>query len=402
MALQQGRDIPVSYKLQAALGTEEPAGAGATKFIYKDGSPGFQMPQHALITSTSNFGDGMTTRGRKGTYEVPGTMNWEGLSGDGHDLLYEMYWRKTHAAAATIDETDLSSATLSVASNVITFSAGDVITAGVSALDVVVFASGLDAADNGKILRVKAVTATSITVHETLTNVAGPVASYSFTRGKKLLQGTQTDRIITIDEYMENIDQSYVIHDIKGNAINFSLTENSTLDINASMLGTAGDPKATGSSPHFTSPTEPTNTNSLAFLDACFAIAGGPTLFVTGFSLSLNTNAQTGKFANKTGKSPDVFQGNGKPGGQWSMAVEDFALLTSAASETQIDFMATFLDPNGTGYRHLAVTNAIQTNGQFGALGNDGPIIQTFDLDIGRDAQGGAFDRTGIKMLSAA
>lgn len=403
MALQQSRDTVVSYKLQAALGTEEPSGSGATKWLYKEGSPGFTPQAATLINSTTNYGDGMKTRGRRGTFNCPGQLNWEALSGDGHDLLYESMWRNTHSAAVTVTETEMSSDTLAVASNVITFTGGggSLITELIAPGDVVIFASGLDAADNGTRLRVKAVTAGSLTVFETITNVAGPVASYSFTRGKKLLQGTAIDRIITVDQYLANIDQSLVISDAKGNNINFALSENSTLDVSGAFLGTADAKKATGASPHFTSPTEPTG-ESLAFLDACFAINGSDNLYVTGFNLGIDLAAQTLSVANKTGRSPDVFQGNGSPNGQWTMAYEDFTQLTAAAAETQIDFMATFLDPNGTGYRSLYVSNAITTNEQLSPLGQDGAGLQTFDLEIGRDAQGGAFDRTGIKMCSAA
>lgn len=403
MAFQQGQDVPVSYKLQAALGTEEASGSGATKWLYKEGSPGFSPPDFALINSTTNYGDGMTTRGRNGTYNVPGQMNWEGLSGDGHDLLYEMMFRNTHEAAVTITDgtAAMSSATLSVSSNVITFSAGSVITAGISVQDMVIFASGLDAADNGKRLRVKAVTATTITVVEDITDVGGPVATYSFTRGKRLIQANATDRLITVDQYYENLDLSMVLSDVKGQSVNFALTENSTLDVNANFLGAHYSYKATGASPHFTSPTEPTG-QSLAFLDACFTINGGGELNVTGFNLGIDVATQTLAVANKTGRSPDVFQGNGKPSGQWSMAFEDFTELNYAAGETQIDFAATFLDPNGTGYRHIAATNVITTGAQLSPLGQVGAMIQSFNLEIGRDTQGGAFDKTGLKMLSAA
>lgn len=403
MAFQQGQDVPVSYKLQAALGTEEAAGSGATKWLYKEGSPGFSPPDFALIQSTTNFGDGMTTRGRQGTYNVPGQMNWEALAGDAHDLLYEMAFRNAHDAAVTVTEATaaMSSATLSVSSNVITFSAGSVITAGISVQDVVIFASGLDAADNGTRLRVKAVTATTITVYETITDVAGPVAAYSFTRGKRLIQAADTDRIITVDQYLSNIDLSVVLSDVKAQSVNFALGENTTLDVTGNFLGAGYAYKATGASPHFTSPTEPTG-DSLAFLDACFAINGGAELNVTGFNLGIDVPTQTLAVANKTGKSPDVFQGNGKPTGQFTMPVEDFNELSAAAGETQIDFAATFLDPNGTGYRHIAVTNAIMTGAALSPLGQVGAMLQTFNLEIGRDAQGGAYDKTGIKMLSAA
>lgn len=404
MALQQGRDVIVSIKQQAVQGTEEAGGGGATKLLYKDGSPGFSPPQAALIESTVNIGDGLTERGRRGTYSIPGTFNLEAACGV-HSLLYPSFFRNQWAPAVTITEATgaMASATLSVSGSVITFSAGSLITAGVRVGDAIKFASGLDAADNGKWLRVKALTATTITPYETLTAVAGPVAAYSFTIPKKLLQGT-TAQILTVDQYYATIDRSLVIHDAKGGALNFQLGENTTLDVSAGMLAAGYSYKLVGTSPHFTSPTTPSGT-SLAFLDACFGINGAENLYVTGFNIGLDTNPQTLAVANACGptpgKSPDVFQGNGKPSGQWSMAMEDFALLTAAAGETQIDFIARFRDPNGVDLLQLSVANAIMTNEQLSPMGQDGAMIQTFDLEIGRDKRGGAYDATSIKMFDS-
>ena len=131
MAIQQGRDVAVWMKAQTTQGTEETAGSGATKFLYKDGSPGFSPPQAALIESTVNLGDGLTERGRRGTYNIPGTFNFEAACGN-HSIFYPIYFRNDWAAALTLDESTgaFSSATLSVANtSEITLSGGSWITA---------------------------------------------------------------------------------------------------------------------------------------------------------------------------------------------------------------------------------------------------------------------------------
>lgn len=402
MAIQQGRDVIVAMKAQSVQGTEEATGGGGTKLLYKDGSPGMSPPQAALIESTVNIGDGLTERGRRGTYSIPGSYTLEAACGN-HSIFYPIFFRNTWAAALTLDETAgaFSSATLSVSSNVITLSAGSWITAGIRVGDAVKFTTGIDAADLNKWLRVKALTATAMTVYETITNVAGPAATYDLTVPKKLLQGT-SEQILTFDQYYVQHDRSFVVHDVKGNSLNFQLGENTTLDVTASVLGAGYAYKATGSSPHFTSPTTPTGT-SLAFLDACFAINGGEVLNVTGFNIGLELSAAALAVANgcgtTPGKSPNIFQGNGKPTGQWSMAFDDFTLLTAAAGETQIDFIARFLDPNDADILQLSVLNAIMVNEQLSPLGQDGAAIQTFDLEIGRDKRGGAYDATSIKMF---
>ena len=404
MAIQQGRDVAVWMKAQTTQGTEETAGSGATKFLYKDGSPGFSPPQAALIESTVNLGDGLTERGRRGSYNIPGTFNFEAACGN-HSIFYPIYFRNDWAAALTLDESTgaFSSATLSVANtSEITLSGGSWITAGLRVGDAVKFTSGLDSGDLNKWFRIKSLTATVLTTYETLTNVTGPVAAYDLTVPKKLLQGT-TEKILTMEQYYQQADRSLVVHDVKGNSLNFTLGENTTLDVSASVLGAGYAYKATGSSPHFTG-SAPTG-DSLAFLDACFAINGSEVLSVTGFNIGLELNASALAVANgcgtTPGKSPNIFQGNGKPTGQWSMALEDFTLLEAAAGETQIDFIARFLDPNGTDILQLSVLNAIMTNEQISPLGQDGAMIQTFDLEIGRDKRGGAYDATSIKMFDS-
>lgn len=405
MAMQQGRDVIVAMKAQSVQGTEEATGSGGTKFLYKDGSPGFSPPQAALIESSVNFGDGLTERGRRGTYTIPGSFNMEAACGN-HSIFYPIFFRNTWAAALALTEATgaFSSATLSVANtSEITLSTGSWITAGLRVGDAVKFSVGLHANDTNKWLRIKSLTATVLTTYETLTNVAGPVAAYTLAVPKKLLQGT-SEQILTMDQYYSQMDRSLVIHDVKGSSLNFTLGENTTLDVTASVLGAGYDYKVSGSSPHFTSPTTPTGT-SLAFLDACFAIRGAENLAVTGFSLGLELNAQGLAVANgcgtTPGKSPNIFQGNGKPTGQWSMAMEDLLTLIAAAGETQIDFIARFLDPNDTDILQLSVLNAIMTNEQVSPLGQDGATIQTFDLEIGRDKRGGAYDATSIKMFDS-
>lgn len=404
MALQQSRDVIVAFKDQSALGTEEASGGGATKLLYKGGSAGFSPPQAALIESDVNLGDGLTERGRRGTYQIPGGFTLEAACGN-HSLLYPTFFRNDWASAVQITEATgaMSSATLSVVSGVITFSAGSVITAGLKVGDAFKMPVGLHANDTGKWLRAKAVTATSITPYETLTDVAGPVAAYTLDIPKKLTQSTLS-KLLTFDTYFANIDLSQVVYDVKGASLNFQLGENTTLDVTANFLGAGYSHKATGASPHFTTPTQPSG-DSLAFLDACFGINGAENLYVTGFNLGIDLTTQTLAVANgcgtTPGKSPDVFQGNGKPSGQWSMAMEDFSLLTAAASETQIDFIARFLAPNGTDILQLSVENAIMTNEQLSPIGSDGAMIQTFDLEIGRDKRGGAYDATSIKMFDS-
>lgn len=405
MALQQSPNVIIAAKAQATLGTEEPGGAGATKILYKPGASGFSPVQAEQIDSNVNAGDGLTERPRRGTYSVNGSLDLRAACG-AHAVLMPTFFKNDWDTALTITDATgaMSAATLSVSGSVITFSGGSVITAGLRIGDAIKFASGLDSADNGRWLRVRALTATTITVYETLTAVAGPVATYSFTRPRRIRQSTAA-RLLTVDSYYADLDLSIVTSDVKGDSVRWSLAQNQTLDIAAAFVGAYQTRKSTGASPHFTSPTQPT-ANALAFLDACFAIAGGESLGVTGFNLGIELSAQTLAVANRCGPrpgaSPDVFQDNGAVSGQFTVTMEDFALLTAAASETQIDFIARFLDPNGSDVYQLSVTNAILGGEQIAAIGQPGALLQTFDLLAGRNKLGGAYEASTIMLYDSA
>lgn len=397
MSVQLNADIAVAYLRQSVFGTEEASTTGATGLVYKEGSQGFSPVQAQAIQSTSNYGDGMTTRDRRGTFNVPGQFQYEAIAGA--DGLYPLTFRNEFDAAAELTETNFGGATLTVSGSTITLSGGDLIAAGVSVGDCVRFTTGLDAADLNIWLRIKALTATTITTYEPLTAVAS-AAAFSFRRPKKLLQSNQSLQA-TFSQHYEQIGQSYVISDVRGGNLSFALQENGTVDVTQALMGTAGRYADEGQSPHFPDPVFPSG-QSLAFLDACFVIDGNETLAVTGFNLDIAMAAETIATANKTGRSPEVVQGKGRPSGQVSMTTEDFAILKAAAAETQLEFMATMVDPETGGLLHLANTNAILMGESVSSIGGDDEMIQTYDIMAGRETRGGAYDRTGFKLLSSA
>lgn len=401
MAFQTNANRVISFKAQSTLGTEEASGSGATKLSYKSGSQGLSANQKAVVQSAINKGDGQLSKARLGSIDAPLAFTLEAVVG-AHEDLYAGLLKKAADAAVTITDTEMASDTIAVASSVITATGGggSWITEGLRVGDFIKFASGLDAADNGKWLRVTALTATTITVAETITDVAGPVSSYSLTRPKRYTQGTSPS-LFTFEDYYADIDASLVTKDVRLSSGRFVLSENNTLDVPITLLGTNAALKASGSAPHFTSPTEKDG-NPLAFLDACLYINGADRLDVTGFDIGIDVGGQTLAVANKTGISPDVFVGNGAVTGNFSMAMQDTTFLAAADAETRIEFQAMFLDPNGTDVFGLYCGNCTLAQPSLSAISDNGAAIQTFQLLIGRDERGGAYDETSIKLLSSA
>lgn len=400
MPAQLGPDVGVYFKAQSALGTEEAAGGGATQLLYNIGSPGFQFPDFASVDSNINYADGMTTKPNRGSFNVPGTFSWDVIA-TAHNPLYATSMRGAVTASTTIDETDMSSATLSVSSNVITFSAGDIIAAGVKIGDCIQIPTGLDAADTSKWLPVVAVTATSITSGVAITDVAGPVASYTIRLPNKVLPGT-TGSLLTLEQYYQQLDRSVVLSDVRGGNLAFSQTEDNKLQCTQTLMATTRASKASGSSPHFTSPSVPSG-SALEFLDGCLLI--GSTIYAnaTGFSADFTMPLNSRPVMNKTGASPDIYQGLSNLTANMSFVFDslDYIEQALADNDNAAEIIALYSnDDNEMFGIHLPKVGVDPDS--LSNLGEDGDMVATLAFRGGADRSGGAADLANFKIMNYA
>ena len=187
MAYQSGRNIRVAYKAETTFNTLAGA-SGATQFRVNSG--GLNLSK-APINPGEIRPDGLITRGRHGQRDVKGSYEGD-LSVGTFDGLFVGGFRNAFTARCDHHPGDqrhvLGDA--AVAAHTITASAGSFITAGLRIGDIIRLGSGFLAGNQSKNLRITSLTATVITVAETLTVEAGPIASWSLTRPKKLLMGT--------------------------------------------------------------------------------------------------------------------------------------------------------------------------------------------------------------------
>jgi hypothetical protein len=170
------------------------------------------------------------------------------------------------------------------------------------------------AANNSKNLRITGLTATVITVAETLTLDASADTSFTITRPKKLTQysaSSLVSRYFTIDEYDVDIDLSTVLTDFVWGNIKFSMQPNGLLMADPGGIGTGQiAAQTTGTSPLLTSPSESTAT-PFSVVDATIRVNGTDVVELTSFDLTLDIGSTAPDvFGSGTIKySPDVFNG---------------------------------------------------------------------------------------------
>lgn len=397
MAYQSGRNVVVAYKANAgAYGAPAVVGGGATGF--RPISGGINLTKTA-IPSQENRRDGMVTRGRHGQRAVSGSYQAE-LSVGTFDALFEAAMRGTWSAAATITQASVASATLSVQAGSFTISTGSWITAGVRVGHTVRFTAGVLAA-NQRNCRVIGLTATVMTVAETLTLEAGPIASWSATRGRTLIQpSSPINRDFSFEEYEVDLDESERFDGVRVSGFSMEMRPDSLIDCTFTLVGQNGTVLDSASSPYFTGPTF-TTTLPLGVVDASLRLGAVNLLDLTGFTVSFDTNAQPVSVAGSN-VTPNVFTNLGTVTAEVTALRDDLTRVSQFLSETQLALHLLCGIPGSNDFFSLSLTNVTLGGVNKSALNANGPRTQTMPLVVGIDEAGGAFDPTMLRLSTSA
>lgn len=336
MVWQTQSNAVIAYKVQSALGTQA-TGSGGTVLRVSGGTGGSLTK--ATTESNEIRGDGMRTRGRHGTQKTAGAWNAQASIGS-HEPIYEAVMRDTWSAAdLAITESAMTSITTTTST--IVAAAGSWLTQGIRKGDVVRLTNHASAGNNGRNLRVTGVTASTITVAETLTLNATPDTAFTLTRpGKKLIQysaGSLVKRYFTIDHYNSDIDQSEVMTDFVWGSLRFSMAPNGLLMCDPGGIGTGQfNALATGSSPLLTSPTMG-SAAPLSVVDATVRIGATDMVSLTSLDLTMDIGATAPDvFGSGNIKyAPDVFTGQMAVSMNFTALRNDLQFLQDFVAETQ-------------------------------------------------------------------
>lgn len=401
MADQTGRNIVVAFKAQPVLGAPA-TGAGATVFRYSGGA-GLSLSKGKLRSSESRS-DGQSTLGRHGHRSVGGGYN-NPISLGTFDPLIAAIMRGTWDAPLVITQATAGLASVTTTANTIVASAGSWITAGLRVGDVIRPSGLTDAGNNNRNLRIVGLTATVITVAETL--IANAVAdnAFSITRPKKLINPAAPVRqLFTFEEYEVDQDASSLFPDVRVSSLRLRLGPENELMADFGLAGRDMQVLESAAAPNFTNPVQ-TATIGLSAADASIRVGSQTVVTLTGFDIAFNLNARTQPVIGAL-VSPDVYEGNLAPlTGTISGIRGDMELLKKFVNEEQLGLHLLFAEPDAEPKDFLSLYLPLLTfDGNTKNLGQDGPLIQTIPFEAGKqlNSAGGINDLTMAAFQSSA
>jgi hypothetical protein len=245
------------------------------------------------------------------------------------------------------------------------------------------------------------VTGTSITYADTITDVAGPVSTYSFTIPKTLLMGT-TRRSFAFEEYEGNIDDSEVFTGVRVGSLGVNLSPDGMGVITVGLVGQDMQVMEDGSAPYFTTPSS-TTTLGLTALEASLRLGSTDLVDLTALNLNIDLNASGVPVIGAT-RTPDVFDNLATVTGSATALRKDLARVKNFLAEDALSLHILFAD-NGAapqGFCSFYVGNLVLSAATKSELGQDGGRTQDLQFLIGKDERGGEHPLTTVMYQTSA
>jgi hypothetical protein len=212
---------------------------------------------------------------------------------------------------------------------------------------------------------------------------------------------TYTDRYFTLEEYGADIDRSKLGSDMKFNSLSVSVQPDAPARVSIGLGGRDMEGLASGSSPHFTTPTTVTGT-PLILRDGGVYVNGTKKLNLTGITAGLSAPVSTVPVI-ASALSPDVFLGQFSFAGEVTGVVEDFGDLDLFTGETQVSLLLHFAAQTGApkAFTSMYFGN-LSLGGYSSPAGGEGAQIASMQLWGGSDDRGGAYAATTALICTSA
>lgn len=321
-----------AFKEQSALGTQA-TGASGTILRQTGGTPG--KLAKAPIASKEIRTDAQPVKGRHGMQTATGGPYSGELSLQTFDSIFQGLLRATWDSEITKTQADFTS--LTTGAHTIILTSGNPITMGFRVNDVIQCTGLPDAGNNSKNLRITGLSATTITVAETLTvNAVADTTCSIIRRGRKIInppEGSLVNRYFTIEEYDADIDSSQVFTDCMWKTGKFSMQPNGIIMFEPSWVGTGQTEVDTGSSaPILTSPTL-TSSIPLAALDSTLRFGGVDVADVVSWDLTIDNGAVAPQVVGSK-VSPTVLPGLNQVSMNITVLEKDLTYVSAFLNET--------------------------------------------------------------------
>lgn len=339
---------------------------------------------------------------RHGTRSVGGNINGE-LSLGTYQAFMQAVLRRDFTTGATTGAVTTIDA--STSPNRLTRASGSYITDGFKVGDVVRVTGFTAPADvnNGKNLRITALTATVMTVSEALTaKTAGDTVTVSVTGKKTWVPLTaHTDDSFWIEHWHDDINQSEQFGGCKPASMSISMPATGMATIDFTMMGVD---MTTDTSEYYTSPTAETTTAIMAAVNGTLRLDGADIALITSMEVTIDGGLTTTEVVGSN-KTPDVFQGRVNCSGQFTALFESGTIRDEFLNEGEVSLNVK-LDADSTGSGGFLVINMgrLKINS---ATGDDPEtqIVKTYQFKPLLDTNGGpstAYEKTTISIQDSS
>jgi hypothetical protein len=380
MALQSGKAVSVRYKKQSGLGTPA-SGSGGFELPVAP-SPGFTLAKVAINDPTIRS-DGLTLIGRHGSRSVSGSYDAP-LRLDAVNTVVESVLRTTAVATAT-----LSAVSITTTASTIVRASGDFLSAGVREGMVIRLESSSTPANDDRNLTVLSVTASTITVGETLTVDAVPASADIVLPRYYSSPAVPVDAYWTVEEYHQDIDASELATDVVFSSMAFSLQPDNTANVSIGLVGRNVASETGASAPVLTSPTQYT-ARALVAIDAAIYVNGTRRLNLSALDFSYDIGAATVAVVGSV-VSPDVFKNQATLTGSFSALRDSLTDFDAFANEDEFAISVTLVEPEAApeDFVSLYIPLAKYTSND-APLGGDNAMVESRGFTAGLDTIGGA------------
>lgn len=316
---------------------------------------------------------------RHGFNRVTGSLGFQ-LSHLDFDEFLEKLLGSTYATSVTTGSTSLASST---SPNAFTRASGSFVTEGFRPGDIVV-ASGFATAANNAEFTVSAVSATTLTVIETITVADSSASSRTIALvGGRLSVGT-TLSTFSMERGFTDIAQYQVYRGCSINEMSLSIQPEQMVTGSFGILGMSA--AAVSGSSIAGSPTAASTNEVFAAFDGALFEGGASIATCTAVDLSVNNNRSVeGVIGSKF--TPDIFEGTCVVTGTATFFFENATLLNKFVNETESSLYIKLANPDGTQWLNVAMPRVKYTGGAIDPPAN-GPVKVTMPFQALEPALG--------------
>lgn len=397
MPNQTGHNFLVAFNEETTFNVSA-ATSGAQR-VRANASGGLRLTRTELAPNEIR-GDGMTSMGRMGSRSVAGSYSADGSVGT-FDRLFQAALRSTWVPLVEIAYSTAHTS-ITTTTNTIVAASGSFITSGFRVGDVIKLTGTATPANNNRNLRLTGVTASTLTVAETLTAnaTADALVGGRIVRSRRLLQGV-VRRSFTVEEHATDLDITELFTGCRVSSMRVSLAPDGYVSFEFSFAGADMTPLASASSPYFATPVLTTSIPMTA-ADAVLRFGGSDVLALTGFDVTVDLRA-AGMAVIGSNITPDVWENSTRITGSISAIRSDVVNVTRALAETELEFHALFVEPNTEPKNFLSLfLPRIKITVPEKSLGGDGAQIETMSFMAAAKDPTVGYDTTMILLSTSA